>query len=69
MGNTAARPDNRVGVPGAILSRLRATAIRSLQTVVFAATFVLLTGALGAFILKPIVALVLWCWSIAWPAL
>lgn len=67
MGNTAARPDNRVGVPGAILSRLRATAIRSLQTVVFAATFVLLTGVVGAFVLKPIVALVVACWEFAWP--
>lgn len=54
-------------MPGAFLSRLRATAIRSLQTVVFAATFVLLTGVVGAFVLKPIVALVVACWEFAWP--
>lgn len=68
MGNPATATDRTGAQPGALLRRLKDTAVRAVQTVFFAATFVLLTGALGAFILKPIVALVLWCWSIAWPA-
>lgn len=69
MANPATAADRRAAQPGTFLSRLKGTAIRAWQTVFFAATFVLLSGALGAFVLKPIVALVVWCWGIAWPAL
>jgi hypothetical protein len=46
---------------------VRRRAIEAVQTVAFAATFVLVGGVLGAVVGKPIVVLVVWVWDHTWP--